>query len=267
MGDNQYTVTSLDRALDVLEVLAETDGGQTLADLARLTDIPKSTLFRILSTLHDRSCVDLDVETKKYTLGLKLRELGSAFIEKTTIDSAAAPYMRDLAESCGESVFLALLDKPEVVYIRRMESPNSVMMVRKLGHRAPIHSTATGEAMLAFLAEEQREEILSKMDFEAHNPRTVTDPGKLRERLQRIREEGVAVVDGEYNPELLCISAPILGAGGNVEAAITVAMPSSEASPERIQSVSEEVKEKALGVSQQMGYRGRRQENRGAFLG
>jgi len=265
VGENRYTVTSLDRAFDVLEVLAERDDGQTLADLSRITDIPKSTLFRILSTLHDRNCVSLDVDTKKYSLGLKLRELGSAFIEKTTLDSAAAPFMRDLADSCKESVFLALIDEAEVVYVRRMASPNSVMMVRKLGHRAPVHSTATGEAMLAFLSEEQREEIIGKMDFAKHNPRTNTDPNELRKRLVEIRKEGVAVVDGEYNPELLCVSAPILGTGGTVEAAVTVAMPSSEASAERVEAIKKEVKERSLGISRQMGYVGNSRSNRRAF--
>jgi DNA-binding IclR family transcriptional regulator len=254
MTESRYTVTSLDRAFDVLEVLAERGDGQTLSNLSRITDIPKSTLFRILSTLQDRNCVSLDVDTKKYTLGLKLRELGSAFIEKTNLDSAAAPFMRDLADSCRESVFLALMDQAEIVYVRRMASPNSVMMVRKLGHRAPVHSTATGVAMLAFLPKERREEIIEKMNFTKHNSRTNTDPDELRKRLVDIRQEGVAVVDGEYNPELLCVSAPILGTGGTVEAAITVAMPSSEAPTDRVEAVKKEVREASFGISRQLGY-------------
>jgi DNA-binding IclR family transcriptional regulator len=164
--------------------------------------------------------------------------------------------MRDLAERCGESVFLALLDRTEVVYVRRMESPHSVMMVRKLGHRAPVYATATGEAMLAFLPEEEQDAIIREMDFAEHSAQTNTDPDALRRELATVREEGVAVVDGEYNPELLCISAPIFGAEGTVEAAITVAMPSAEASAERIASVAEAVRENALGVSRQMGYVG-----------
>lgn len=254
MGSSRYTITSLDRAIDVLEVLANTDTKHTLADLAWETDIPKSTLFRILSTLEDRGCVTFDRDTKEYGLGLKLWELGSAFIEKTDLDSSAAPYMRDLAESCEASIFLAVMDESEVVYIRRMESPDSVMMVRKLGHRAPVYCTATGEAMLAFLPEERQEEIVEETDFTAHTPHTNTDPAEFRHRLNQVRDEGVAVVDGEYNPELLCVSAPVLGGRGAVEAAITVAMPSSETDPERVDRIREEVREKALELSQEMGY-------------
>lgn len=260
MAENRYTITSLDRAVDVLDVLASREDGQTLAKLSEITDIPKSTLFRILSTLHDRDCVSLNVDTKKYTLGLKLRELGNAFIRRTDLDGAATPRMRDLAESCGESVFLALLDEDEVVYIRRMESPKSVMMVRKLGNRAPVHSTATGEAMIAFLSDERREEIIREMEFTKHTKHTNTSPEDFRKRLGTVREEGVAVVDGEYNPELLCISSPIFGAGAVVEAAVTVAMPSSEATPERVESIGDEVKQKSLEISRQMGYRVSRKE-------
>lgn len=254
MASSRYTITSLDRAVEVLEVLARTKQGYTLAELSRKTDIPKSTLFRILSTLQDRDCVTLDVDTKEYSLGLKLWELGSAFIEETDLDSAAVPFMRDLAESCEASIFLAVMDEAEVVYIRRMESPDSVMMVRKLGHRAPAYCTATGEAMLAFLPEERREEIIEETNFEEHTPRTNTDPEELRRRLKQVREEGVAVVDGEYNPELLCIASPVLGSRGEVEAAMTVAMSSSEAEPERINRLKEQVRDKALGLSKQMGY-------------
>lgn len=245
----------MDRAIDVLDILASREEGQTLAELSEITDIPKSTLFRILSTLHDRDCVNLDVDTKRYALGLKLRELGSAFIRRTDLDGAAVPHMRDLAENCGESVFLALLDKEEVVYIRRMESPNSVMMVRKLGNRAPIHSTATGMAMVAFLPEERRKEIIRETDFAKHTEDTNTDPEDFKNRMETVRDEGVAIVDGEYNPQLLCVSSPILGTGAVVKAAITVAMPSSEATPERLEYVSDEVKQKALRISNQMGYR------------
>jgi len=254
VGSGRYTITSLDRAFDVMEALVEADAGHTLAELASETDIPKSTLFRILSTLEDRNCVTLDLDTKEYDLGLKLWELGSAFIEKTDLDSSATPYMRDLAESCEASIFLAVMDGSDVVYIRRIESPNSVMMVRKLGHRAPIYCTATGEAMLAFLPEERQEEIIEETDFTAHTPHTNTEPDELRRRLSQIRDEGVAVVDGEYNPELLCISAPVLGGRGTVKAAITVAKPSSEADPERIDRIKEEVRGKALALSQEMGY-------------
>jgi DNA-binding IclR family transcriptional regulator len=254
VADNRYSIASLDRAVSVLEVLASEKGGKTLAALGKTTDIPKSTLFRILSTLRDRDIVSLDMDTKKYTLGLKLRELGNAFIRQTDLDGAASPYLRDLAESCEESVFLALLDETEVVYVRRMESPNSVMMVRKLGNRAPVCSTATGQAMVASLPENRREEIVTEMDFaSADHPYASSDD--FKERLNAVRKEGVAIVDGEYNPELLCVSSPILGTGATVEAAITVAMPSSEATSERLGSIADEVKEKALKISQQMGYR------------
>ena len=254
MADNHYTIASLDRAVSVLEVLASEKDGKTLAALGETTDIPKSTLFRILSTLHDRDIVSLDVDTKKYTLGLKLRELGNAFIRQTDLDGAANPYLRDLAESCEESVFLALLDETEVVYVRRMESPNSVMMVRKLGSRAPVHSTATGQAMVAFLPENRREEIILEMDF-AETEYAGTGPDRFKDRLDTVREKGVAIVDGKYNPELLCISSPVLGMGATVEAAVTVAMPSSEATPGRLESIGDEVRRKALKISQQMGYR------------
>lgn len=254
MTADRYTISSLDRAIDVLEVLAEAEAGMTLAELTRETEVPKSTLFRILSTLQERNCVRLDEDAKEYTLGLKLWELGSAVMEKSDLDSAAAPFMKTLAERCEESVFLAVREGADVVYVRRMESPNSVMMVRKLGHRAPAYCTATGTAMLAFLPEADRRALLDAADLRSHTPSTCTGREALLRRLRAVRTEGVAVVDGEYNAELLCVAAPVLGRNGRPEAALTVAMPSGEADEERVEAVKAEVREQALGLSRRMGY-------------
>lgn len=254
MPSDRYTIPSLDRAIEVLEVLAREQQGLSLAELTRRTETPKSTLFRILVTLQKRGCVSMDEDSKKYELGLKLWELGSAYMDQSDLDSAAVPYMKELAETCEESVFLGMLDEGEVVYVRRMESPRSVMVVRKLGHRAPAYCTATGEAMLAFMPEERRMQILEAMELKAYNPKTNTDRGELRRRMEQVREEGVAVVDGEYNPKLLCISAPVLDDAGRVRAAITVAMLSTEASSERIEHVKEQVRQKTRGLSRELGY-------------
>lgn len=230
----------------------------TLSELTSETDIPKSSLFRILATLEQSGCVQLMGSSKRYQLGLKMWELGSAYIEQSDLDSAATPHMEELAQDCGESVFLGMLDGADVVYVRRIESPRSVTVVRKLGHRAPIYCTATGEAMLAFLPVTQADEIVNNLQFEAHTPQTNTSRSELRRRLEVIREDGVAVVDGEFNPKLLCVSAPVFGSRGAVQAAITVAMLSSQATNEQVTEAKDRVLEAAQSVSRDLGYLGQR---------
>lgn len=256
MANDRYIVPSLERAIRVLDLLAHEQEGLSLAELTRRTEIPKSTLFRILNTLQSRKCVYLSEETKKYRLGLKLWELGSAYIEQSDLDSVAVTYMRKLVEACEESVFLGVLDGSEVVYVRRLEGPHTVAVIRKLGHRTPVYCTATGEAMLAFMEEEEQNRILESIELKAHTSKTVTDRAELERRLARVREEGVAVVDGEYNPKLLCVSAPVLKGGGQVQAAITVAIMSTEATPQRIEVLKQKVYREAKAFSRELGYLG-----------
>lgn len=256
MANDRYTVPSLDRAIRVLDLLAREKEGLNLAELTRRTEIPKSTLFRILSTLLSRGCLHLEEESKKYRLGLKLWELGSAYIEQSDLDSVAVAYMKALVDACGETVFLGVLDESEVVYTRRIESPDTVTVIRKSGHRTPAYCTATGRAMLAFMGEEQRKRLLDRVELIAHTPKTTTDRAELSRQMTQIRDEGVAVVDGEYNPQLLCVSAPVLEGAGRVQAAVTVAMLSAEANARRVEDIKDQVQQQALGLSRELGYLG-----------
>jgi DNA-binding IclR family transcriptional regulator len=253
---DSYTVTAIDRAMDVLECLARQGEELRLAELTEKTDIPKSTLFRILSTLEDRECVVRDEDRKTYRLGMKLWELGNAFLDQSDLHEAAADYMKRLADACGESVFLGVWDDSEVVYVRRVESPKSAVVVRKLGQRAPVHCTATGLALLAFQPDEAVERFFQEQELEAVNEDTTTSPEALRDHLHRIRDTQVAVVDGEYNPALLCVSSPILDESGRPLAAFTAALLSGQASDERITEVKEHVREAAEDLSREQGYLG-----------
>src|SRR5690606_12200973 len=135
--DSRYVIPSLDRALDVLELLAIQHREMGLAEIQRATDIPKSSLFRILATLQRRGCLKFDADTKRFGLGMKLWEFGDAFLHDLDLYSVAVPVMKRLAEDTGESVFLGVLDESEVIYLLRMESPKSIMVIRKLEQRAP----------------------------------------------------------------------------------------------------------------------------------
>ncbi|MFB6272942.1 MAG: IclR family transcriptional regulator [Salinibacter sp.] len=252
---SEYTVTAVDRAVNVFECLARNSQGLSLAELSEETEIPKSTLFRIMLTLADRNCVVQD-DQKTYQLGLKLWELGSAFLGQSDLQEDASTHMQHLADVCEESVFLSVLDGEEVVYVRRMESPKSAVVVRKLGQRAPIYCTATGLAMLAFLPEAEINRTLDSIDLESINESTTTDRTELRRKLESIRENRVAVVDGEYNPALLCVSSPILDEEGRPIAAFTAALLSAQTSEERVETVKSQVSEAAEELSRKRGYLG-----------
>lgn len=252
---DKYTVPSLDRALTVLERLAQTED-LTLGELAGETDIPQSTLFRIMSTLQERKYVTRDEDQKTYRLGLRLIQLGRAYLDQTDLLAAAENYLKQLADTCGESVFLGMLEEEEVVFVRSEKSPKSAILVRRSGQRAPAYCTATGLAMLAFRPEEEIEHILDMSSLEAHTPDTTTDRTALRQTLETIRESRVAVVNGEYNPGLLCVSSPVFDEEGRAVASLTVALLSAQVEEDRVEAIEDQVKTAARDLSEEGGYTG-----------
>ncbi|NND70265.1 MAG: helix-turn-helix domain-containing protein [Rhodothermales bacterium] len=250
---DRYIVPSIDRAFHVLNLLAQ-HGSLGLSDLVKLSSIPKTSLYRILSTLEQRRAV-ISNGQGEFRLGSKMLELSSHYLDGFEFHREAYEPMRELATSCGETVFLAHLEEGEVIYTRRVESPQSVTAVRKLGNRAPAHCTATGVAMLAFLPHPEVNKLLDAHGLEAFNESTVTDRVSFYERLEQVRNTGIAVVDGEYEQELLCISAPVLDHLKHPRAAITVALLShSNPSSEKITETAKLVKEAGAKLSRLSGY-------------
>ena len=245
--DDRYVIPSVDRAFAVLGILAEAHKSLSLAELGRITGIPKSTLFRILATLRKHHCI-IEEENRKFRIGARLWELGSAFVEQFEVYHHAVRYMRNVAEASGETVFLGSVEEGEVVYTRRVESPISITAVKKLGTRAPVHGTATGMAILAFMPEADVAAFLSQ--FEPIEARAI------RAEIQQIVHDGYAVVDGEHNPELLCVSAPVFDHTRRPQASITVAMLSNSPNVrDRVPEVGKLVRDAARELSAEMGYK------------
>ena len=252
--NERYVIPSLDRAFQVLEILASQQRGLTLAELARTTDIPKSTLFRILVTLQKHHCVTSDPEGGAFRLGSNLWKLGNSFADQTDLFRASAAQMEALADECGETVFLSKLEDGEVVYLRRMESPKSVTVVKKLQSRVPAHCTATGIALMAWMPADEVSAIIDQHGMEAFNDATVTDRKVLEERLAETRRREYAIVDGEYNRDLLCVAAPVLDHLQRPCAALTVALVSAQVeSYEQVERVGAAVRAAARAVSRDMG--------------
>lgn len=252
--NERYVIPSLERAIQVLGLLASERHGLTLAELARATDIPKSTLFRILVTLQKHHCVAADPDGGAFRLGSYLWKLGNSFADQTDLFRASSVQMEALADQCGETVFLSKLEDGEVVYLRRMESPKSITVVKKLQSRVPAHCTASGIALMAWMTPEEVGAILDRHGMEAFNEATITDRRVLDERLAEARRREYAVVDGEYNREVLCVAAPVLDHHQRPCASLTVAMLSSQVEDyEQIEKVGAAVRAAARSVSQEMG--------------
>ncbi len=252
-------VQSVERVLNIMEVMAQEGAPVTVTELAEKVGLKISTVHRLLSTLSHRGYVEQDPEDNKYRLGLKLLEVGNAALYSSDIRTVARPYLEELVERCNETSNLAILDKTDVVYIDQVESKNLIIvkMFAQVGNRGPVHCTASGKVLLAFLPDEKLEEILNQMELARFTNETITDPQHLKKELKRIREEGYALDWGEREEHVRCIAAPIFNHEGRVAASISVSGPSTRITTYYMKNeLVDIIKEVAAKISHKMGYNG-----------
>ena len=207
------------RALSVLQTINRPEA-YSLSNISRLTGLPKATLHRIagdLVTARLLSRVDGD-----FHLGSHLFELGMrASVERTLLE-VATPFLEDLYERTHETVHLGLREGSEVVYVAKFGGDRQARSPSRIGGRLPVHATAIGKALLAWADEPDRIAVLAA-PMERRTPRTITAPGRLRQQLDRVREEGIAYEYEEGALGLVCVAAPVLDAADRPVAAISVA--------------------------------------------
>lgn len=252
-------VQSLERALSILEVMAQNGAPVTVTDLSEKVGLKISTVHRLLTTLGHRGYVEQDPDSSKYRLGLKLLEIGNAVLSFSDIRTLARPYLEELVGQCNETANLAVLDGSDVVYIDQVESHNIIIvkMFAQPGNRGPVHCTASGKALLAFLPPDKLEAVLAEIEFTRHTNETITNPEQLKKELDRIRKDGYAMDWGEMEEHVRCIAAPVFNHEGKTVASISVSGPSNRITSYYMKNeLADMVKRKAAKISFQMGYSG-----------
>lgn len=230
------TSATVKKAFRVLEVLSES-GGMGVSECARKIGYNKSTTHRLLRTLQELRLVQKDHASERYVLGPRLFELAQGYSPQQAFIDAAESQLRELVEETGETVNLAVPDGGKCLYIRTIEGLHSVRMTGRPGRHDPLHSTAVGKAMLAFLPSTEQERILAAIPLTKRTPNTVTNKRELLRQLKLIAERGFAVDDQEEEEGTTCVGVAIRNASGLPIAAISVAGPYFRLPPERLQEV------------------------------
>lgn len=251
-----YTVPAVHRAIQVLEILAGSHSGFSLADLSRQTGIPKSSLFRILLTLDHNSLVQFDEARSTYSLGFKLIDWGHRALDKIDLKTITHPHLLRLAHETKESYYVAVLDDSEVIIIDRADTPDVWSMVARLGARSPVHATATGQVLVADLAPELQDGLLAKITLKKFTPTTIVSVSRLRKRLREVYEHGFSVADAEYKPDLCAIATPIRDHHGRAAAALMAALHSERVRRNRslVSNCVDILRREAGIISQELGY-------------
>lgn len=246
----KYSVPVVRSTFRILEELSRTSA-LGLRELTDRTRIPKSTVFRILSTLHDMGYVMRD-ESRNYMVSFALAQLGSNEGNSTALRNAALPYMLDLRKQYGETVNLGMLNLDKVIYAEVVPSEFAVRLQETRGASVSVHASALGKAMLAFSPADLAENLIRRRKLEIITANTISDPNEFTAELKRIRAAGFAFDRGETSLEARCVAAPILDANGMAVGAISISGPSSRFSPRKDSPVIASLLQAAAEISQKL---------------
>lgn len=249
-------VPALTRAMDILELFLEGDGTLTAPDVIRRLGLPRTTVHELLSTLAARSyLVALPDQPGRYRLGVRTYQLGSRYAEQLDLAAEGQQVAREVAETCDETVHVAVLEDTDVIYIAKVDSTHAVRMVSAAGRRLPAHCTSVGKMLLAMLPQAELEARLAHHELVAMTPGSLTDPAALRAELDRVRERGTAVEHRESNPDVSCVAAPVRDSGGRVVAALSISVPMIRWSDEREDELARLASNGANALSARLGHR------------
>ncbi len=254
MSEDRQVLSSVTNAARLLKQFSARDREFGVSELARRLGLGKSTVHRLLVTLAEQNLVEQDEFTGKYRLGLAIYDLGAAVATGLDLHEAIMPSMEQLRAATGETVQVAVLDGRQVVYIERLDSPNTLRLFLEVGRRNWAHCTGTGKILLAFQPAIELEALLDGWELEAVTPFTITDHADLRAALKHIRAQGYAHNLGESEVGVLSVSGPIRDVSGGVRAAISVAGPQQRMEP-MLDKITLAVLEMAALASKRLGWR------------
>ncbi len=216
------TVQSVDRVVDLLEILTDLGGAAPLRDLAAESKLPLPTIHRLMRTLVARGYAR-QLPSRQYTLGPRLIRLGESAGRQ--LGAGTRPHLQRVADTLGETSNLAMIDRDMAVYVAQASSSRSMRMFTEVGRRVFCHATGVGKAVLAQLPEETVRQIVDRVGMPPATEHSIDNIADLLVELEKIREQGYAVDDGEQEEGVRCYAVAVPEAP--VPTAVSVSGPST----------------------------------------
>ncbi len=250
-----YTISAVDRALALLEALAE-NPGLNVTELANVTGNTKSLVFRLMFTLEQRGYVIKDATSRTYTLGYRPIFLAASAQDNVALIRAAGPFLDELARGAGHQANLLVRDGLHSVCVALRTTRDSGRLYAQVGRRGPLHAGGGPKILLAFAPDDVREQVLAA-PLERYTPTTTTDPAALAERLARIRETGRNDSRGDLDANGFSFASAIYDRNGDVVAAVSIAGTLDRLEPGLEPRLRGLVDDAASRISEAIGFRQR----------
>ncbi len=249
---------SVKKALSLLDLFTENERELTLQEIATKANMPKSTAYRLLTTLEAGHFLYKTKETRhdsRYQLGLKLLELGELVSDRLELREIALPFMEQLAEDINEVVHLVVENQLKAVYIEKVDNKRALRLNTRIGKSTPLHIGSGPKMLLAYLQKAEINQIVSETLYCKDGKETINEINLLKE-LKEIREKGFAFSEGEQDAHTTGVSYPIFDFRNEVVASLAVSGLSSYYEGENLTNIKKHTKQTAVKISEELGYRG-----------
>ncbi len=249
----RYRIQAIERAVAILNVFTADEPELGVTEIAERVRLHKSTVHRFMVNLDAAGLVERNPRSGRYRLGLHIFELGGLVMQRMNLWDEALPFLEGLVRDTGETGHLAVLEGGEAIYIERVEARRPLRVPSAIGRGYPAHATNLGKVLLADLPRDRLVEIVTTHGLASYTRNTITDLAQLEAELERIRIQGYAIDDEEYDEGLRCIGAGVRDHSGRVVSALGIGGPVTRITPERVEELAQLVMTAATGLSRRLG--------------
>jgi IclR family transcriptional regulator, acetate operon repressor len=248
-------VQCVDRALALLEELAQDDRGLRLTELARRTGLSPSTVHRLLTTLEERRFVQFSQVDNAWHVGLQAFAVGSAFSRERNFVAPAVPFLRRLRDQTRETANLGVVEAGEVVLVSQLPSREIARAISPVGGRTPVTASGMGKAVLSSYSRSSVHALVEQHGMRPFTRSTLRSIAALEGQLDEARRRGYAVDDEEFVPGLRCVAAPVYNDSAEVVCAISVSGVTMRMTSERVSALGNLVARTARELTATLGGR------------
>lgn len=245
----------LKHIISILDCFTVKQPSLGVREVARIAGMTSSMAGRLMADMKEVGILQQNPVTRLYSMGSKTLTWAGVFTASLDLRLIALPYMEELRSVTGETITLYTLEGEERLCVERLESHQNIRMVSRVGMRLPLYAGSAGKAILAFLPDEKREEILNNSDMKPFTTQTYSDKDKLRVELTKIREQGYSVSHGEWLIEASGVATPCFGQSDTVIGALTISGPTTRFTSEKVKDYALAVVKATIQISQLMGSR------------
>lgn len=235
-----YAAPIVSRVIQILRLMVQEHKQFGVTEIAQALAINKSTVFGILKALQAEGLVVKDPATKRYTMGPGLFELSTMIFKRTDLATLARPFLQQLAEQVGETVFLGARQDDHVKFLEVVEGKKDLKISSHIGAKIPITAGATGKVIFSFMEEGEINGFLREKGLPRHTDASITDPDLFLDEVAKARKEGYAFDYDEYIKGTMAVAAPIR-AGKQLVAVVWIVAFSSVMEQSRLAEVVQHV--------------------------